>query len=958
MKQQKYITILSALICSGMFISCGDDNGIEVNIGQTQVGCENDSDCASGKVCDNGKCKKPQTGCETDADCTDSKVCKDGKCSTPKCSSDDECKSGQTCDNGKCVMPKCTSDDECQSGQTCQDGVCKSTGIPSDDECLSSADCDPGFVCQGGQCKAVTTECQSDSECTDGKHCSDDKKCVSGDANKDTDGDGISDEYDRCDEDTDGDTIPNCEDSDSDGDGIPDSVESGTDGSASREPVDSDGDGLYDFMDTDSDDNGIPDSVETGADPTHPVDTDGDGIPDYIDLDNDGDGVGDEDEIAGIVVMYKGEIVPGRLCNGVRCEAGTPDNPWDTDGDTIPDYMDDDSDNDGLKDSFEGKNDSDLDGVLDRYTQDSDGDGVKDGDEVDANGELLKYQSEDGNTVYCYRTPDCDGDALSDKDEVMCNGVSTALVADADGDGYLDGAEYIAAKYAMEHPDEVGGMRVSSVEDLVCNPDVNVKSVFEFYFVLPYGGEKQQDDLVFTPSVQKLDVVFNVDTTGSMGSTIDNVKTNISATITSLKQRVADSGVGLTNFDDFPVGADVDGEYVPYGDSSSGDLPFRVLGRVSDNISTVMSYVNNQLFDTRNGADGPESGAESLYQIATGEGVSWNSGSLSYGAWIFEKTYNWNAGKVQAVSNTPGTWGGVGWRDGALPVVIHTTDIFSHDQNTSQYPLQGKYGTISSPISSSYATFSSEVNIPYNSSYIPNAHYTPQLIPKLQEKGIRVITLNVSSNGSYMGDALGQMTMWARESNAIVPACAFENCAANKCCLGSETTNATTINGHPNQCVLAYKAAHTDVSKMVVQGVDALVKYGTYDVATRVTGEDIPGTSVKTDCFIEAVEATKYEPPALEPEKSCNPVAVPTAVGASSYKNGFSNFAPGTSSANRTGARLHFTVNASNHCVNPSNESQVFTAYIEVYNPTTGLSFGTRKVSILVPPGEGEVEVN
>ena len=93
----------------------------------------------------------------------------------------------------------------------------------------------------------------------------------------DTDGDGIADVVDQLDGFG---TAP-----DSDRDGILDNTE-GT--------ADTDGDGLPNFQDTDSDNDGIPDSTEAGPTPNTPVDTDGDGLPDYIDRDSDNDGIDDE----------------------------------------------------------------------------------------------------------------------------------------------------------------------------------------------------------------------------------------------------------------------------------------------------------------------------------------------------------------------------------------------------------------------------------------------------------------------------------------------------------------------------------------------------------------------------------------------------------------------------------------------------------------------------------------
>ena len=74
---------------------------------------------------------------------------------------------------------------------------------------------------------------------------------------------------------------------DLDKDGIPNEVEGCG--------KDTDGDQLPDYNDTDSDNDKIPDKSEVGADPKNPVDTDGDKTTDYKDTDSDGDGIKDGD---------------------------------------------------------------------------------------------------------------------------------------------------------------------------------------------------------------------------------------------------------------------------------------------------------------------------------------------------------------------------------------------------------------------------------------------------------------------------------------------------------------------------------------------------------------------------------------------------------------------------------------------------------------------------------------
>ena len=86
--------------------------------------------------------------------------------------------------------------------------------------------------------------------------------------------------------DTDGDGIPNYLDLDSDNDGIPDVIEGG-DGD-----LDTNGDGMIDENDVgfeDLDEDGMADDSEETPQP----DTDGDGTPDFLDIDSDNDGIFD-----------------------------------------------------------------------------------------------------------------------------------------------------------------------------------------------------------------------------------------------------------------------------------------------------------------------------------------------------------------------------------------------------------------------------------------------------------------------------------------------------------------------------------------------------------------------------------------------------------------------------------------------------------------------------------------
>jgi uncharacterized repeat protein (TIGR01451 family) len=140
---------------------------------------------------------------------------------------------------------------------------------------------------------------------------------------------------------------------DTDGDGIPDAVD-GLPNDFGDAFQDTDGDGIPDFVDVDDDNDGILDTVEGDGD------DDNDGIPNRLDLDSDNDGIPDNVEAQstlnyfvpvgndtnrdGLDDAYDATCAP---CGVVFGQAITSE---DTDGDGTPDYLDTDTDNDGILD--------------------------------------------------------------------------------------------------------------------------------------------------------------------------------------------------------------------------------------------------------------------------------------------------------------------------------------------------------------------------------------------------------------------------------------------------------------------------------------------------------------------------------------------------------------------------------------------------------------------------------
>lgn len=253
----------------------------------------------------------------------------------------------------------------------------------------------------------------------------------------DADGDGIADIVEG-DGDADNDGIPNYKDTDSDNDGIPDNLEDGRTVTPTGE--DSDADGIDDVMDADitggSDQNlnGVDDAFE-------PVNSDNTDQPDYLDPDSDNDGIPDAVESDNLPPLTNndadGDGIDDALdvdqTGGVDANNDGIDDglmPNDTDRDGIADYLDLDTDNDGIADSTEGGAsgmDTDLDGIDDAYDVDQLGGSDADQDGVADDKSAPDF---DLDSIPNFRDLDSDNDGLTD--------VSEAGAVDENGDGLVD----------------------------------------------------------------------------------------------------------------------------------------------------------------------------------------------------------------------------------------------------------------------------------------------------------------------------------------------------------------------------------------------------------------------------------------------------------------------------------------------------------------------------------------
>lgn len=287
---------------------------------------------------------------------------------------------------------------------------------------------------------------------------------------------------------------------DSDGDGISDGLEVEVHGTDPANP-DTDGDGVGDleeligahpsYVDSDHDGLSDPEELVVGSDPAN-VDSDADGLLDGEEVsvfgtdptsaDSDGDGLGDGVEVQLGTDPTVADTDLDGTTDGIEVQVGTdpdgpkpsgetgqsttidPELPWvDADGDGLTkeqeliagtDYLDADSDDDGLADGAEiGTHGTDP------LVADTDGDGASDLQEVSDGTDPLVSDPPEASSADdfdsdglgqtgedAYGTDagnaDSDGDGVLDGMEVL--GGTDPMSADTDGDGFDDGAELTA----------------------------------------------------------------------------------------------------------------------------------------------------------------------------------------------------------------------------------------------------------------------------------------------------------------------------------------------------------------------------------------------------------------------------------------------------------------------------------------------------------------------------------
>ena len=384
----------------------------------------------------------------------------------------------------------------------------------------------------------------------------------------------------------------------------------------------------------------------------------------------------------------------------------------------------------------------------------------------------------------------------------------------------------------------------------------------DFFFLEPYKAapSPDRDVLKFGTNIKQVDVAFSVDTTGSMGGSITNLKTNLSSTIMpALLKAIPSVGLGVVDFKDI-------------GDSWT----VKVNQIITTDITKAQAGV--AAMSAGGGGDEPEADIQSMYHIITGEAVS------------------------GLAKHTPaaGTFGGVDFRPGSLPVVVNVTDAHWHDPS----------GTVTT--ASLGAAF-----VKANAKFV----------------GITV-DYGFSPDIETLANTLSDTT------KSSVPTGSFgKSCAAGGCCTGVSGAS-RAASGPGGTCRLNFLASSdgSGVGAGIVNAIQAISVGSQFDVTAVASNDPTNADGVDATKFIKALRAMDEGDAAT----GCPPHAAKDTNG-DTIKDTFTAVVVGTP--------VCFEVlPAENDTVPPKTVAQFFNAFINVLGMPGSVKLDLRTVLFEVPP--------
>ena len=437
----------------------------------------------------------------------------------------------------------------------------------------------------------------------------------------------------------------------------------------------------------------------------------------------------------------------------------------------------------------------------------------------------------------------------------------------------------------------------------------------DFFFSVPYlkDPDPGKDILKFGTNIKQVDVGVLMDTTASMGGEIANLRDSLSSKIVpGLKAAIPNVGYAVGLFEDFPV--------APFGyDGAAGgalNSPYKLLQGVSTSESATKSAV--ELLVVYNGGAFPESHYEAQYQFLTGEGFAWTASK---------------AGKIDAHTVKPGTYGGADWRPGSLPVVVQITDASWFTKDAYDSKTGGKL----SPHSHA------EVVAAYdkNKAKFVGVH---SLLEKsgggMDTPCTTYATASCDSAQGYM-----QAVKMSQDTGSALDPSVFKGaCGAGKCCTGTGGAAVDPVGG---KCPLVYltKPDGTGVADSIVGAIQAISVGSAFDV-TALKSND-PANSDWTGA---AVDATKF----IDKIRAMKEGDATSGCAARAVKDADADGVDDTFVAVTVGEPVCFEViPKKNDFVTPAKDApQFFKAFIDVVGMPGAVKLDRRDVLFLVPPKE------
>ena len=397
----------------------------------------------------------------------------------------------------------------------------------------------------------------------------------------------------------------------------------------------------------------------------------------------------------------------------------------------------------------------------------------------------------------------------------------------------------------------------------------------DFFFVVPFGEDPspKSDVLKFSTNIKQADVAFVMDTTGSMSSAIDNLKNALQGTLMAqLQAAIPNVGLAVVDFKDF----------------GSGD-PWAVNVRqaVTTNLALAKTAVGGM--SASGGGDTPEAAAAAMQYSLLGLAMS---GSPS----------------VAAHTAPAGTFGGVDFRSGSVPVIVNITDADWHDPSGG-----ATMASLQAAFTSTKAKF-----------------------------------VNIAESGFSFGSGPeAQANTLSDATGSNVPASAFgtvSGCSAGQCCTGnSGAGRAATAPG--GRCRLNFlSSGGSGVSAGIVKAIEAIAVGSTFDVTAKPSNDPKNPKGVDATKFIKALRA-------MDEGNAAN--GCPAAPASDTNGDGVKD----TFIAVKAGTPVCFEViPAKNNFVEPDIDPQFFNAFIDVVAVQGNLQLDKRSVLFLVPPKDASVK--